>query len=80
MENEPHDQGAPSGHAWLPNFLAPRALLMLMASAEVIVLVALLVGNTDASSFWVRFGPASLLAQWIAVCVALGVGLFTYLN
>jgi two-component system, LytTR family, sensor histidine kinase AlgZ len=60
-------------HPWLPNFLSPGALLMLMAAAEVIVLIALLAGNASAAGIWTRFAPASLLAQWIAVCVAFGL-------
>ena len=46
---------------------------MLMAAAEVIVLIALLAGNASAVEFWQRFAPASLLAQWIAICVAIGL-------
>ncbi len=48
---------------------------MLMASAEVIVLIALLAGNASAVGFWQRFLSASLLAQWIALCVAIGLSL-----
>ena len=62
-------------HPWLPNFLTPGALLMLMAAAEVIVLIALLAGNASAVGFWQRFAPASLLAQWIAICAAIGLSL-----
>ena len=62
-------------HPWLPGFLTPGALLMLMAAAEVIVLIALLAGNASAVGFWQRFAPASLLALWIAVCVAFGLSL-----
>ena len=62
-------------HPWLPNFLTPGALLMLMAGAEVIVLIALLAGNASAAGFWQRFAPASLLALWIAICVAFGLSL-----
>ena len=62
-------------HPWLPSFLTPGALLMLMAAAEVIVLIALLAGNASAAGFWQRFAPASLLALWIAVCVAFGLSL-----
>ena len=62
-------------HPWLPNFLTPGALLMLMAAAEVIVLIALLAGSASAVGFWQRFAPASMLAQWIAICVAIGLSL-----
>jgi len=62
-------------HPWLPNFLTPGALLMLMASAELIVVIALLAANFSAAGFWQRFAPASLLAQWIAICVAFGLSL-----
>ncbi len=62
-------------HPWLPNFLTPGALLMLMAAAELIVLIALLIGDASAAGFWHRFAPASLLAQWLAVCVAFGLSL-----
>ncbi len=62
-------------HPWLPSFLTPGALLMLMAAAEVIVLIALLAGNANAAGFWQRFAPASLLALWIAICVAFGLSL-----
>ncbi len=50
---------------------------MLMAAAELIVVIALLAGNVSASGFWQRFAPASLLAQWLAVCVAFGLSLLT---
>jgi two-component system, LytTR family, sensor histidine kinase AlgZ len=66
---------ASAGHSWIPNFLSPRALLMLAAASEVIVLIALLAGSPDATHFWARLGPASLLAQWIALCVALSLTL-----
>ena len=62
-------------HPWLPSFLTPGALLMLMAAAEVIVLIALLAGNASAAGFWQRFAPASLLALWIAVCVAFALSM-----
>ena len=62
------------GHPWLPNFLTPGALLMLMAAAELIVLIALL-ASVSAADFWQRFGLASLLAQWLAICVAFGLSL-----
>ena len=68
-------EAAGAGHPWLPNFLTPGALLMLMAAAELIVLIALLAGDASAYNFWQRFAPASLLAQWLAVCVAFGLSL-----
>ena len=70
-------EGLGTAHPWLPNFLTPGALLMLMAAAELIVLIALLAGNASASGFWQRFAPASLLAQWVAICVAFGLSLLT---
>ncbi len=50
---------------------------MLMAAAELIVVIALLAGNVSTAGFWQRFAPASLLAQWLAVCVAFGLSLLT---
>lgn len=60
---------------WLPNFLAPGVLLLLISSAQVMVLIALLAGSPSMKGFWLRIGPASLLAQWITLCVACGLAL-----
>lgn len=62
---------------WLPNFLAPGVLLLLISSAQVMVLIALLAGSPSMKGFWLRVGPASLLAQWITLCVACGLALST---
>lgn len=63
--------------SWLPNFLSPGALLVLISSAQVMVLIALLAGSPSMKGFWLRIGPASLLAQWITLCVACGLSLST---
>jgi two-component system, LytTR family, sensor histidine kinase AlgZ len=72
---EQHD----ASQGWLPNFLSANALLMLMSAAEMIVLIALLAGAPSKAGFWAmfwqRFGPASLLAQWIAICAAFGLSM-----
>ena len=72
-----HDTKDLTERNWLPNFLSPGALLLLITSAQVMVLIALLAGSSGMKGFWLRIGPASLLAQWITLCVACGLSLST---
>jgi two-component system, LytTR family, sensor histidine kinase AlgZ len=60
---------------WLPEFRSSRSLLGLMVLAQVITLVVLIATSTQATQFWPRLGPASLLAQWIALCVGICLNL-----
>jgi two-component system, LytTR family, sensor histidine kinase AlgZ len=60
---------------WLPEFRSTRSLLTLIVIAEVITVVVLIAVSTNAGQFWLRIGPASLLAQWTAMCIGVCLNL-----
>jgi two-component system, LytTR family, sensor histidine kinase AlgZ len=58
--------------AWLPNFCEANAVLMLMFAAQLVASIAVLAPSFAVAElgFWSVIGPASVMAQWLALTSA----------
>jgi two-component system, LytTR family, sensor histidine kinase AlgZ len=68
-------QTLPARSHWLPNFDSARALLALVIGAELVAIVSILAPVGGSGGFWLKIGPASLLAQVIALLCGIGLNL-----
>jgi two-component system, LytTR family, sensor histidine kinase AlgZ len=71
----PSDSSLTQSNGWLPEFRSARSLLGLVVLAEVITVVVLIATSTQSTQFWLRIGPASLLAQWVVLCIGICLNL-----